>query len=100
MLERRTQYHQSVLISHLSSADGTVRQFVTGTSRYLLTRGTSGPDAIQQSYGLAAHLMTQQATMLAAMDCFFLLGLVVILGAPLALFIRRFQIGSAIGASH
>ena len=29
MLERRTQYHQSVLVSNLTSADGTVRQFVT-----------------------------------------------------------------------
>ena len=64
MLERRTQYHQSVLVSHLSTADGTVQQFVNSTSRYLLTRGTSGPDAIHQSYGLVSSLMTQQAAML------------------------------------
>jgi hypothetical protein len=44
--------------------------------------------------------MTQQATMLAAMDCFHLLGLVVILGLPLAFLIRRFQIGSPGGAAH
>jgi len=100
MLERRTQYHQSILISHLSSADGTVQQFVNNTSRYLLTRGTSGPDAIHQSYGLISGLMTQQATMLAAMDCFHLLGLVVIVGLPLAFLIRRFQIGGAPGAGH
>ncbi len=100
MLERRTQYHQSILVSHLSSADGTVQQFVNNTSRYLLTRGTSGPDAIHQSYGLISGLMTQQATMLAAMDCFHLLGLVVIVGLPLAFLIRRFQIGGAPGAGH
>ena len=35
--------------------------------------------------------MTQQATMLAAMDCFYLLGLVVLIGLPLAFFIRRFN---------
>jgi MFS transporter, DHA2 family, multidrug resistance protein len=100
MLQRRAQYHQSVLVSHLTSADGTVQQFVHNTSRYLLTRGTSGPDAIHQSYGLASSLMTQQATMLAAMDCFHLLGLVVILGLPLAFLIRHFEIGAAAGASH
>ena len=76
MLECRTQYHQSVLVSHLSSADGSVRQFVSNGSRYLLTRGTSGPDAIHQAYGLVSSLMMQQATMLAAMDCFHLLGVV------------------------
>jgi hypothetical protein len=44
--------------------------------------------------------MTQQATMLAAMDCFHLLGLAVLLGLPLAFLIRRFHIGSAGGAAH
>jgi DHA2 family multidrug resistance protein len=100
MLERRTQYHQSVLVSHLTSADGTVQQFVNNTSHYLVTRGTSGPDSIHQSYGLVSSVMTQQATMLSAMDCFHLLGLVVILGLPLAFLIRSFQIGSSAGAGH
>jgi DHA2 family multidrug resistance protein len=100
MLERRTQYHQSVLVSHLTSADGSVQQFVNNTSHYLVTRGTSAPDAIHQSYGLAASLMTQQATMLAAMDCFHLLGLVVIVGLPLAFLIRHFHIAGAGGAAH
>jgi hypothetical protein len=48
---------------------------VNNAGRFLLTRGKSGPDSIHQAYGLAACLMTQQATMLAAMDCFQLLGL-------------------------
>jgi MFS transporter, DHA2 family, multidrug resistance protein len=100
MLERRAQYHQSVLISHLTSSDGTVQQFVNSASHYLVTRGTSGADAIHQSYGLAASMMTQQATMLAAMDCFHLLGLVIILGLPLAFLIRRFQISGAGGPAH
>ena len=100
MLQRRAQYHQSVLVSHLTSADGTVQQFVHNTSRYFLTRGTSGPDAIHQSYGLVSSVMTQQATMLAAMDCFHLLGLVVILGLPLSFLIRHFEIGAAQSAGH
>jgi len=100
MLERRTQYHQSVLVSNITSADATVRQFVSNSSQYLMTRGTSGPDAIHQAYGLVASQMTQQATLLAFMDCFHLLGLVVILGLPLAFLIRRFRIGAAAGAGH
>jgi DHA2 family multidrug resistance protein len=95
MLERRAQYHQSVLVSHLTSADGTVLRFVSDTSRYLLARGTSSPDAIHQSYGLISSQMTQQATMLAAMDCFHLLGLVAILGLPRAFLIRNFAINGS-----
>jgi MFS transporter, DHA2 family, multidrug resistance protein len=100
MLERRTQYHQSVLVSHFSSADGTLQQFVNQSSQYLMTRGTSGPDAIHQAYGLAASQMTQQATMLASMDCFRLLGMVVLIGLPLAFLIRHFEIGTEGGGAH
>src|SRR6202035_4326549 len=39
MLERRTQYHQSVLVGNLTSSDGAVRQFVDRSSHFLVTRG-------------------------------------------------------------
>jgi MFS transporter, DHA2 family, multidrug resistance protein len=100
MLERRTQYHQSVLVGHITSADGAVRGFVANSGRYLVTRGASGPDAVHQAYGLVANIMTQQASMLAFMDCFHLLGLVMLAGLPLAFLIRRFEIGKAGGAGH
>jgi DHA2 family multidrug resistance protein len=100
MLERRTEYHQSVLVSHLTSADPSVHQFVNASSHYLVTRGSSTPDAIHQAYGMVGSMMTQQATMLAFMDCFHLLAIVVLAGLPLAFLIRRFEIGKAAGAAH
>src|SRR5258708_32285907 len=78
MLERRTQFHQSVLVSNLTSADGTVRQFVNTSSHFLGTRGASTPDAIHQAYGLVGSMTTQQATMLAFMDWFHPLVLAVL----------------------
>jgi DHA2 family multidrug resistance protein len=100
MLARRTQYHQSVLVGNLTSGDASVRHFVDSSSHFLVTRGSSGPDAIHQAYGLIDRAMTQQATMLAFMDCFRLLGIIVLLGLPLAFFIRRFEIGKAGGGAH
>jgi DHA2 family multidrug resistance protein len=100
MLERRTEYHQSVLVSHLTSADQSVRQFVNASSHFLVTRGSSTPDAIHQAYGMVGSIMTQQATMLAFMDCFHLLAIVVLAGLPLALLIRRFEIGKAPSGAH
>ena len=100
MLERRTQYHQSVLVSNLTSADESVRRFVTMSSHMLLTRGATTPDAIHQAYGLAESMMTQQAAMLAFMDCFHLLAIIVLAGLPLALLIKRFEIGKAAPAGH
>lgn len=100
MLERRTEYHHSVLVSNITSADGMLRQFVNSSSQNLVTRGSSGPDAIHQSYGLVANILTRQATMLAFMDCFRLLALIVSIGLPLAFLIRHFEIGKASGAGH
>jgi MFS transporter, DHA2 family, multidrug resistance protein len=100
MLERRTQYHQNVLVSNLTSGDESVRQFVRTSSHFLMTRGATTPDAIHQAYGMVQSSMTQQATMLACMDCFHLLGLIVLTGLPLAFLIRRFEIGKASGAAH
>jgi DHA2 family multidrug resistance protein len=100
MLARRAQFHQSVLIDHVTSADGTIRQFMKASSHYLVTRGSSTPDAIHQAYGLVGAMMTQQANMLAFMDCFRWLALAMCIGVPLALFIRRFEIGRPGGAAH
>jgi MFS transporter, DHA2 family, multidrug resistance protein len=100
MLERRTQYHQSVLVCHLTSADESVRQFVRTSSHFLMTRGATTPDAIHQAYGMVGSVMTQQATMLACMDCFHLLAIVVLAGLPLAFLIRRFDVGKAPSAAH
>jgi MFS transporter, DHA2 family, multidrug resistance protein len=100
MLERRTQYHQSVLVCHLTSADESVRQFVRTSSHFLMTRGATTPDAIHQAYGMVNSVMTQQATMLACMDCFHLLAIVVLAGLPLAFLIRRFDVGKAPSAAH
>jgi DHA2 family multidrug resistance protein len=100
MLERRTQYHQSVLVSNLTFADTSVQQFVRTSSHFLVTRGATTPDAIHQAYGLVGSMMTQQATMLAFMDCFHLLAIVVLAGLPLAFLARRFEIGNAAGAGH
>jgi len=100
LLERRTQYHQSVLLSNLTSADESVRRFVTMSSHLLVTRGATTPDAIHQAYALAESMMTQQAAMLAFMDCFHLLAIIVLAGLPLALLIKRFEIGKAAPAGH
>jgi DHA2 family multidrug resistance protein len=66
----------------------------------LVTRGATTPDAIHQAYGLAESMMTQQAAMLAFMDCFHLLAIIVLAGLPLALLIKRFDIGKAAPAGH
>jgi DHA2 family multidrug resistance protein len=100
MLERRTQYHQSVLVQHVTSADAGLHGFLAQAARQFVARGSSGADAVHQAYGLIGRLVTEQAAMLAFMDCFRLLGLLVLVGLPLAFLIRRFEVGKAPGGAH
>jgi len=49
---------------------------------------------------LLVEIDPQQAAMLAFMDCFHLLAIVVLAGLPLALLIKRFEIGKAAAGGH
>jgi MFS transporter, DHA2 family, multidrug resistance protein len=100
MLARREQYHQQILVSHLSAADAPVRDTISSLGSYLASQGVSTPDGIKQAYGVMANAMSQQAAMLSFLDCFWLLGFVAIIGLPLALMVKRFTIGRAPVGAH
>jgi DHA2 family multidrug resistance protein len=100
MLERRSQFHQSVLVSHVTSSDLGVRAMLDLTTQFLVTQSASPPDALHQAYGVLAATMNRQAAILAFLDCFWLLGLVAIIGLPLACCIRWFHAGSPGAGGH
>jgi DHA2 family multidrug resistance protein len=100
MLARRQQYHQHILVSHLSAADAPVRNTINSLGSYLADQGVSSADGIKEAYGVLANAMSQQAAMLSFLDCFWLLGFVAIIGLPLALMVRRFASGKAPAGAH
>jgi DHA2 family multidrug resistance protein len=100
MLARREQFHQHVLVSHLSAADAPVRNTISSLGGYLANQGVSTPDGIKQAYGMMANAMSQQAAMLSFLDCFWLLGFVAIIGLPLALMVKRFAAARAPVGAH
>jgi DHA2 family multidrug resistance protein len=97
MLERRTQFHQSVLVSHLTAGDSGLRNFLQRTTETFTAAGASQFAASQRALGLLSASVIRQASMLAFLDCFWLLGLAAFLAIPLALAIRNFKIGGAAG---
>jgi MFS transporter, DHA2 family, multidrug resistance protein len=97
MLERRTQFHQSVLVGHVSGYEPGVASFLSRTTQTFIAAGASYSDASNKALGLLSKLLTEQAAMLAFLDCFRLLGYAALLGIPLALVIRKFRVGGATG---
>jgi MFS transporter, DHA2 family, multidrug resistance protein len=100
MLARRAQYHQSVLVTHITNLDRTFSDNLGLIASRFVGHGYSFADATTSGFAQVAAIVQQQASMLAFLDCFWLLGLTALLGPVLAIFIRKFNQRGGSGAAH
>ena len=100
VLARRTQYHQSVLVAHATPLQQRYQGAVGNLSRYFVAHGMTAPDAALHASAQLARLIQQQAALLGFLDCFWLLGCACLIGAPLVLLTRKFQLAGPGGAGH
>ena len=91
LLERRSQYHQSVLVTHVSSADPALQATLSQVGERLVSFGYTTADAAVRAPAAVAATLHQQATILGALDCFWVLGALAMIGPLLALGIRAFD---------
>jgi DHA2 family multidrug resistance protein len=88
IVARREQFHQEVLVSHLTPLDGGLLPTLNGIASNLVTHGVSAADASVQAYGMLYGLLQRQASMLAMADTFWVLALVFLALIPLVLGLR------------
>src|SRR5262249_7417059 len=91
LLQRRSQFHQTVLVTHLTGSDLTLQSTVTGITQRLVSVGHTTADALNSAPALLGLLVRQQATLLGALDCFWFLGALAMLGPLLAVGIKSFD---------
>lgn len=91
MLERRTQFHHSVLVQHLTPENPVFRQTLEGITQQLIAAGSSGADAAQRAYAVVSGIANQQAAFLGALDCFHVLGWISIGTVVLGLLSKPFR---------
>lgn len=94
MLARRAQFHQSVLVSHLTPYDWQYREAVRGAAAILHQGGSTLPDAAVQAQGMIYGTMLQQSNMLAFADAFWFMATVFLLVIPMMFFIKNVTPGS------
>jgi len=99
VLARRTQYHQSVLVAHVTPFHQRYQETLATLSGYFLTHGFTAPDAALHAKAQLARMIHQQAAFLGFLDCFWLLGCACMIGAPLVFFTRKFR-SAGPGAGH
>src|SRR5215470_10413886 len=100
MLARRTQYHQSVLVAHATPFDAQYQSRLTSLTNYFASRGYTIPDAALHAKAQLARIVLQQASFLGFMDCFWLLGVACLIGAPIALLTRKILTAQSPAGAH
>jgi DHA2 family multidrug resistance protein len=89
MLARRTQFHQTRLIDHVSNMSSAVRTMTNSTTLRLISRGSNATVAATQSHGMIYNMVQRQAAMLAFLDNFKFLGIAFLAVIPALLLMRK-----------
>jgi len=99
VVARRTQYHRSVLVAHATPLNASYQAVLTKLSTYFARHGYSAADAATHAHAQFGRILDQQASFMASLDCFWLLGCACLIGAPLVFFTRKFR-SAGPGSSH
>ncbi|MGA2002089.1 MAG: DHA2 family efflux MFS transporter permease subunit [Terriglobales bacterium] len=100
MLARRAQFHQVRLSENLSAANPQFRSALRGLTNTFSHNGsgpgTGGGTASQHAYAMLQGNIIQQSTMLAYIDNFWLLGVVIMCLVPFVLLIKKSKPGGTV----
>jgi DHA2 family multidrug resistance protein len=96
MLDRRTQLHLTNLASNLSLANPALQNTLRGAEAAIRAHGASDAGATQQAYALVQGAIGRQATMLAYIDCFWFLGVAILVMVPMVFLMKKSKPGGAI----
>ena len=100
MIERRSQYHRSVLVAHITEYDPNFRASLAAITERFVRFGYSLPDAAHRALAQVNAIVDQQAALLGFFDCFWMLGIIAFAAALLTFFIRKFNQGGGSAAAH
>jgi DHA2 family multidrug resistance protein len=96
LLARRTQFHQVRLVENLSAANPQFRSALQGITGTFSGAGSGPGTALQQAYAMTQANVIRQATMLAYIDNFWLLGVVIFCLIPCVFLIKKAKPGGEI----
>jgi DHA2 family multidrug resistance protein len=99
--ERRADLHSTRLgdaMTHGAPLYDSTRDALTRSFEHF--GGMSHADAASHASGRIYDMLQQQASMLGFTDCFYFLGLISLVGIPIAFFTRNFKPGGGSSAGH
>jgi DHA2 family multidrug resistance protein len=102
LLARRSQFHQSVLVSHVNAGGAAYRSLLEHATHMFLSRGSDPVHVTRQAQALLYGLVGRQASMQAFVDNFWMLGIIFLAIIPVVLLAKpgTTSLGPARVASH
>ena len=86
---RRSQFHQSILISHVTPGTPQLHQYLDQARQWFLQAGSDRMTATRQAQAKLYATVHQQASLLSFVEVFWLMGLLFLGAMPLILLMRR-----------
>jgi DHA2 family multidrug resistance protein len=91
VLARRMQFHQSVLVSHLTPLDPAYQSTLSGMAAMLQQHGMNAVQAARAAQGMLYGTVLQQSSMLAYIDIFRMMAWISVGLIPLLLFMKNIR---------
>jgi DHA2 family multidrug resistance protein len=93
LLDRRTQFHWNFLSSHLSASSPALQARLKALGQMVQSHGGGPPGTSAVPYAIIQGGLFRQATMLAYMDCFWFLGVAILLMVPMVFLVKKSKPG-------
>ena len=100
LAERRSNFHQARLGENLPASSGRLQETVHSIALCLQQHGSSPADAARKATAMVGQMFDAQVRILAYMDCFYAIGVLTLVLAPLALYTRNFKIDPDASPGH
>jgi DHA2 family multidrug resistance protein len=89
MLARRAQFHQAVLVSHLTPLDSAYQGMLKGAQQLMMAQGSDAVSASNRAQGMAYGLLMRHASMLAFLDDFWLMAVFILAIIPFMFLMKK-----------
>jgi MFS transporter, DHA2 family, multidrug resistance protein len=99
LIDRRSEYHQSVLVGHTAPGSQSFQNLVNGARQLFIHSGMSPPDALHRAYASIYQMVQLQATTLAYIDTFWVLSVISVIMLVLSFVLKKNEPGSGGGVA-
>ncbi len=89
ILAQRSQYHQNMLVDHISLYSQPYVDTVQRLQEHMMRQGGTAAQALQKAQGMIAQSLQDQAQLLSYLDDFRLLGVIFLVLIPFVFLMRR-----------